>query len=59
MFIVQKRDFINSLLLEELKKPGLIDWVRIEEKLFLIGCTVERQVLHRRMKKIIKETFKH
>ena len=54
----RNRDVIDRILEQALTRPGLIDWNQIDAELARIGAKVERRVLHRRLKWIIKDRFK-
>jgi hypothetical protein len=52
-------DMIDRVLERALHRPGLIDWNRIDQELLAKGATVQRQVLHKRMKSILAEKARY
>ena len=52
-------DMIDLVLERALHRPGLIDWNRIDQELLAKGATVQRQVLHKRMKSILAEKARY
>lgn len=46
-------DFIDRLLERALDRKGLIDWAWIDSELQRLGATVQRQVLHKRVKALL------
>ena len=46
----QHYDIIDRILAEELSRPGLIDWAKIDSRLFELRAVVDRRVLHKRAK---------
>jgi hypothetical protein len=52
-------DMIDLVLERALHRPGLIDWTRIDQELLAKGATVQRQVLHKRMKSILAEKARY
>lgn len=51
-------DIIDLILERALGRPGLIDWTRIDRELSGFGATVERRILHRRMKRLLAARLK-
>jgi hypothetical protein len=52
-------DMIDLVLERALDRKGLIDWTRIDQELLAKGATVQRQVLHKRMKSILAEKARY
>jgi hypothetical protein len=50
---------IDLVLERALDRKGLIDWTRIDQELLAKGATVQRQVLHKRMKSILAEKARY
>ena len=46
-------DFIDQILERALDRKGLIDWTWIDAELARKGATVQRQVLHKRVKALL------
>jgi hypothetical protein len=57
MFLDRKKDHIDHLIETRLYADGLIDWDWIDRELAARGCTMDRPILHKRMKRIIRETW--
>ena len=51
----KRTDIIDQILERALHRPGLIDWSWIDRELLTKGATVQRQVLHKRMKALLAE----
>jgi hypothetical protein len=49
----KRTDIIDQILERALHRPGLIDWTRIDQELLAKGATVQRQVLHKRVKALL------
>ena len=46
-------DMIDQILERALDRKGLIDWAWIDSELARNGATVQRQVLHKRVKALL------
>jgi len=46
-------DMIDRILEQALDRKGLIDWTWIDSELAKKGATVQRQVLHKRVKALL------
>lgn len=55
----KQTDIIDQILERALHRPGLIDWTRIDQELLAKGATVQRQVLHKRMKALLVEKARY
>ena len=55
----KQTDIIDQILERALHRPGLIDWNRIDQELLAKGATVQRQVLHKRMKSMLAEKARY
>ena len=55
----KRTDLIDQILERALHRPGLIDWGRIDQELLAKGATVQRQVLHKRMKALLVEKARY
>ena len=51
-------DIIDLILERALSRPGRIDWTRIDRELSGFGATVERRLLHGRMKRLLAARLK-
>jgi len=47
-------DMIDRILERALDRKGLIDWTWIDHELAKKGATVQRQVLHKRVKALLE-----
>ena len=50
----RERDLIDRILAEQCSRPGLIDWELIDQRLAKAGAVVDRRVLHKRVKEILR-----
>lgn len=55
----KRTDIIDQILERALCRPGLIDWSWIDRELLAKGATVQRQVLHKRMKALLVEKARY
>ena len=51
--MLKQIDFIDQILERALDRKGLIDWTWIDAELARKGATVQRQVLHKRVKALL------
>jgi hypothetical protein len=54
----KERDIIDIVLERAVQKPGLIDWSWIDAEFVKLHLTVERKVLHKRLKQILEKRAK-
>lgn len=47
-------DLIDSILEKSIRRPGLIDWSLITTELRTRGITIDRQLLHRRARRLLR-----
>jgi hypothetical protein len=52
-------DMIDLVLERALDRKGLIDWAWIDSELAKKGATVQRQVLHKRVKALLAEKARY
>jgi hypothetical protein len=54
MYNANRPDVIDQEIILELNRPGLIDWTGVQARLLDKKINVERRLLHRRCKELLR-----